>query len=351
MYPKITIHTDYYRHNVKHVLSQLKEKKIDLMPVTKVFGADQKLMDVLNEFDLEYVADSRIKNLKKMKTQHKKALLRLPQKSEIKEVVKYADLSFISSIETVLLLNTVAKKIQKKHHVILMFDIGDLREGIYYQNQYLPLVEKILSLDHIVLEGIGTNVTCYGGVIPTFETMQKLSNIKKKIEDTFNIQLKHISGGNSSIYPMIIDNDYPKDINFLRLGELLILGRETSYGKLIEPLYDNVITLSAQLIEVELKPSKPEGLLGVDAFGKKAVFYDKGVIARGILALGRQDVDPNYLICPTGVTILGSSSDHLIVEFLPNHTYKVGDVITFKLTYGGILSVMQSRYIRRTYVT
>jgi ornithine racemase len=350
MYPRVKIRLNYYRENLSFIMPILKEKNMGIMAVTKVYAADQKFIDVLNEFDIDYLADSRIKNLKKMKTHHQKAILRLPQKSEIKDVIKYADLSLNSELKTIELLNNYAQKMNKSHDIILMFDIGDLREGIHYKSEYITVVKKILNLSHINLKGIGTNVTCYGGVIPYFDTMEKLIKIKALIEQTFNMKLEIISGGNSSMYEMVKKDEYSKEINQLRLGELLILGKETSFGRLIEGMHDDVITIDAQIIELGYKPTLPEGTLGLNAFGEKVNFSDRGNIYRGIVALGKQDVHPEHLIPPKGIKILGASSDHLIIEINNYKKLKLGDAITFKLTYGGILSVMQSNYVRRVYV-
>jgi ornithine racemase len=350
MYPKLIIDPNKYLHNLNQTLLLLKSKGISMMAVTKVFLADQKLVDMINQTDIEYIADSRIINLKKIKTNKKKVLLRLPSKSEAKQTVAYTDISLNSEIDVIQKLNDCAKSLNKIHGIILMFDIGDLREGIYYQDPYLNIVEKILKFDHIKLVGIGSNLTCYGGVIPTFTTMKKLVTIKDHIEKNFDQKLDIISGGNSSLYPFIKNEDYPKEINHVRLGELLILGRETSFGELIPEMHDDVITLKAELIELKRKPSYPEGELGLNAFGEKVSFVDYGNIKRGILAIGKQDVHHEHLIPEKGIRILGSSSDHLILEIDQDQSYQVGDFISFKLTYGGILSLMQSKYVRRVYV-
>ena len=49
-----------------------------------------------------------------------------------------------------------------------MIDMGDLREGIFFQNKDLifEAVEQILALDNINLYGVGVNLTCYGAIIP-----------------------------------------------------------------------------------------------------------------------------------------------------------------------------------------
>jgi len=350
MYPKINIHLKKYQHNLDMMLDFFHSRKISIMVVSKVFGADSKLIDVINQSDADFIADSRIINLKNMRTSKPKVLLRLPQKSEVKHVITYTDISLNSELTTIQKLNKEAIKQNKIHQIILMFDIGDLREGLYYKNDYDPIISEILSMKGIHLLGIGTNLTCYGGVIPTLETMEKLDRIKELIERKHALHLSLISGGNSSIYPFVLKNEFPHSINNIRLGELLILGRETSFGDQIPYLYDDVFTLTTEVIECKIKPSVPEGILGLNAFGQPVSFEQRGNLYRAILAIGKQDVQPEHLICPDGVSILGASSDHLIVEIKDQRMLNPGDLIEFKLTYGGVLSLMTSKYVRKHYV-
>ncbi len=348
MNPSVHINLTKYHHNLLYLTNMLEQQGITCMAVTKVFCADQRLVDVINSTDIKYVADSRIKNFIGMKTSKTKVLLRIPHLSEVCEVIKYTDISLNSEVEVIKNLNDEAKKQNKKHRIILMFDIGDLREGIYYKSEYLPMIEQIIELKHIELLGIGTNLTCYGGVIPTKETLDKLEMIKHQIEETFFIHLDVISGGNSSSIKLIEEHQIPSFINNLRIGEAFVLGRETAYGKHIDQMFDDVFTLKAEIIELKDKPSLPEGILGFDAFGKKVSFKDQGEMTRAILGIGRQDIQCEDLVCPKNIKILGCSSDHLILQ-VKKGQYALGDLITFKLTYGGILSLTTSPYVRRVY--
>lgn len=349
MYPKMTINMTYFKDNVRYMTQLFKRQGIRLVPVTKVFRAAEELVEILNQADIDMIADSRIANLKTMKTDKMKMLLRIPMTSEVGEVITYTDVSLNSELDVIEALNKEARRQRKTHQIILMYDIGDLREGIYYKADDLGWLVRIKELKYIKLIGIGTNLTCYGGVIPTQKTYRKLYEIKERVERIMGYELKIISGGNSSSLPLVMDQKLPSFINQLRIGEALILGRETAYGKDIIGMHQDVFTLDAEIIELKMKPSKPEGKIGVDAFGRRIRFTDKGMIRRAILAIGKQDIELDQLKPPVGVTILGSSSDHLIVE-LENENYKVGDQIHFGLTYGGILSLMTSPYVEKNYV-
>ena len=72
------------------------------------------------------------------------------------------------------------------------------------------------------------------------------------------------------------------------------------------------------------------------------------LLERAILAIGKQDVDYKELIPYDTVELIGSSSDHIIVDVSESHNiYEIGDTMKFKLTYGSILSLMTSKYVTK----
>jgi predicted amino acid racemase len=297
------------------------------------------------------IADSRVENLKKLAcTEIPKLLLRLPMISQVDEVVQYADISLNSELETIKKLSTEAISKRKIHEIILMIDLGDLREGIIEETEIFHTIEEILNLKGVALVGIGTNLTCYGGVIPTEKNLSELVRLKEVIERKYELKIETVSGGNSSSLYLIEKGDIPSGINQLRLGESIVLGRETAFGTQIKGTYDDCFKLIAEVIEVKEKPSFPIGeKVGIDAFGKKPRFDDKGIRTRAICAIGRQDIDIEGLIPDEKtISILGASSDQLILDVTDcDRVYKVGDNVSFKLTYSGILSSMTSEYVTK----
>lgn len=351
MYPRVIIDKEKFRHNLKTMLELSHSKGIKMMGVSKVFCADQSLIEIMIEENVDFIADSRIENLEGYTTSIPKVLLRLPMISEAEKVVKYSDISLNSEFKTIKALDKYAHKLNLIHGVILMVDLGDLREGIFIEEDIYHTVKHILELKHIELKGIGVNLTCYGGVIPTVDILHKLILIKDIIENDFNITLDIISGGNSSSIELLQEDKIPNGINNIRLGESIVLGRETAYGNFIDNMYNDVFTLEAEIIELKEKPTVPIGKIGMNAFGKVPKFEDKGTILRSIIAIGKQDVDHNELIPYDTVKILGSSSDHIIVDISDSYNvYEVGDIMSFKLTYASVLSLMTSKYVGKIYV-
>ena len=351
MYPRLLIDKEKFRHNVKEMLKKCHMNGQTMMAVTKVFCADHELVNILIEEKVDYIADSRIQNLMTFTSPIPRVLLRLPMISEAEQIVKHSEISLNSEIETIKALNKESEKLNKKHGVIIMIDLGDLREGIFIEEEVYSTIEKTLKLEHIELKGIGTNLTCYGGVIPTTDTLLKLVEYKNKIQEKFDITLEIVSGGNSSNIELMDEGLIPYGINNIRLGESIVLGRETAYGTDIDNLYNDVFTLEAEIIELKEKPSIPIGEIGMNAFGKVPVFKDKGNMLRAIIGIGKQDVDYLELIPFDTLEAIGSSSDHIILDMSNTYNiYNVGEVVLFKLTYASVLSLSTSKYVKRVYV-
>ena len=330
------------------------------MIVTKGLCADPEMAKmVANHPAVDFMADSRVMNIKTYADEARKngkmtVLLRIPMHAEAADVVKYVDLSFNSELSTIRLLDEEAGKIGVKHNVLLMIDLGDLREGIFYQNedQIFGAVEEILKMKNINLYGIGVNLTCYGAIIPKNDNLSNLVAIARKIEDKFGIKLNMISGGNSSSIYLIGRGELPEGINNLRLGESFLLGNDTAYGTKLPGTVSDTLILEAQIVELKEKPSLPIGEVGVDAFGQKPYYEDRGIIKRAIIAIGKQDTDIDSMEpLDEKIDILGGSSDHIILDVTKSDTeYKVGDVVRFVLGYGGMLKTATSPYVEKVYI-
>lgn len=347
-YPRVEVDLKKLKHNTESLVKKCSEQEVKVAGVTKVFCAHPEIAKAYVDGGVDYIADSRIENLIKLKDiKLPKVLLRLPMISEVEKVVDYADISLNSELKTIRAISNAAKQKNKVHNIILMVDLGDLREGYFKEEDLYEAVEEIIKLDGIKIVGVGTNLTCYGGIVPREDNLVRLVNIKNTIEEKYNIKLDIISGGNSSSLHLIFDKKMPEDINNVRLGESLVLGRETAFGNDIDGLYDDIFTLSVEVIELKEKPSVPIGEIGMDAFGNVPTFTDRGIRKRMICAIGKQDVDlENITPLDEDIIILGGSSDHLLLDVTDSKIeYNIGDVVKFKLSYGGILSTMTSEYV------
>lgn len=352
MYPKIIIDLNKLQDNAFAAKELCAKGNCRTSLVTKAFSADSEITKVLDDVGVEYLADSRTANLKKMQDlKTRKLLLRIPMLSEVKEVVAHADLSLNSEIEVVRALDQEAKKQGKIHEICLMADLGDLREGFFSKEDLFAAVEEILKFENIKIVGLGVNLTCYGAVIPKNDNLKELTKLAEELRSRFALDLPMVSGGNSSSIYLIEKGELPEGISHLRLGESFLLGRETAYGEDLKGFHQDVFTIECQIIELKEKPSLPIGEIGVDAFGNVPYYEDKGVRKRAILAIGQQDTTMDSLTpLDEKIEILGGSSDHLIVDVTESEKqYKVGDIIAFRPGYGALLKAFTSEYVAKEY--
>ena len=104
------------------------------------------------------------------------------------------------------------QKLGKVHKIILMVDMGDLREGIFNTDeaQTISAAEAILAEPALEFHGIGVNLTCYGGIIPDETNLGGLLAIADKLRKRYSVPLPIVSGGNSSMLTMLEGKSYPR---------------------------------------------------------------------------------------------------------------------------------------------
>jgi len=251
------------------------------------------------------------------------------------------------------MLNREAEKQNKKYGVVLMYDLGDLREGVFSRSELINLSRLVeYNLSSLVLEGIGTNLSCYGSVAPTNKNLTELSEAADDIEKILNRKLNIVSGGGTTTLPLLVRGGVPEKINHLRIGEGIINTQDLPlyWDTDIEGLDKDTFVLKAQIIEVNEKPTHPVGELMVNAFGEYAHYEDRGIRKRAIIALGNQDVGDSSKIVPKdkNIIVLGASSDHTILDIHEcKSEYKLGDIVEFNVLYQSMLFTTLSKYINK----
>jgi predicted amino acid racemase len=349
--PRIEIELDKLIHNARKLTALYGSKGIYITAVTKGVCGSLRIANALLNSGIRSFGDSRIANIQKMREGGIEAqfiLIRSPMASEVERVVEFADVSLNTEISVIRLLADQATKHGKTHRVILMIELGDLREGIL-PSDLEPVVKETLGMQGVKLAGVGTNLACFGGVKPTEANMQELSAIVDTLQRKFGINFEIVSGGNSANYQWFVSTPDVGRINHLRIGEAILLGCDTLTRERIPGLYTDAFTLVAEVIELKTKPSKPYGEIAQDAFGHVPVYEDKGNIRRAILALGMQDVDISAIKSRVKVNVLGASSDHLILD-ARDSGLEVGVEVRFDINYGALLRAMTSPYVEKVYL-
>jgi predicted amino acid racemase len=350
--PKVTIDLAIIERNARTVVARCAASGIGVFGVTKGTCGMPQVARAMLRGGVKGIAESRFENIHRLREAGIDCpimLLRSPPLGRVEDLVRNVDISLQSEIATMREISRVAERLGRVHDIVLMVDLGDLREGIW-PSDLLPTVEQVMELKGIRIAGVGTNLTCFGAIVPTEENLNQLIGHAYKVERLTGRQLDVVSGGNSSSLPLLLADRMPQGINNLRIGEAILQGgRDTFLEEPWRELDQGAFTLAGELLEVKVKPSMPIGTAGVDAFGQRPRFVDEGDRLRGIANIGREDVIVEGLMpLDQGVRVLGASSDHLVLDLTEAPAPpRVGDLVGFHMNYGAMLTVMTSEYVEK----
>lgn len=345
-YPLLEIHHQPIYQNAVAIRRYCAAQGVSVCAVIKGFHAHPSIVRTQVAAGFSMLGSASLPHLAAVKAEGyavETLALRIPMLSELPELVRVADISLNSEWVTLQALDREAARQEKVHHVILMRDLGDLREGVFDSAAFRALAEKVENtMPHLHLRGIGVNLTCYGSVIPTRENLSALVADARAIEERIGRRLEIVSGGSTSSLPLLQRGELPEGINHLRVGEGLIVPCDLlDYWQCRIPgLSNHTLILKGEVVEAARKPTMPVGEKGRDALGNVKQYRDLGWRKRVLLAMGVFDFgDCDKLIpCDPSIQILGASSDHLILD-VENCScdYQVGDVLAFEMHYKAML--------------
>lgn len=353
----LNLYKDNLRRNYEFLCEKFKDHGVAWGVVSKLLCGNEIYIKELISLGVDEIHDSRISNLAKVKDiapSVKTVYIKPPSKRNLADMVSYADVSLNSELTTIKWISEEAARQHKSHQIIIMVEMGDLREGVMGEN-LISFYEKIFRLPNIEVIGLGTNLNCLNGVMPSTDKLIQLSLYKQIIELKFNKEIPWVSAGTSVTIPLMLNHQLPKGINHFRVGETLYFGANLFDESTIDGMNDGVFELCTEIIEMQEKPLLPTGNLATNPQGEMAEI-DESLYGqssfRGILDIGLLDVDPKYLIYDKNeFEVLGASSDMLILDLGKNKkNYKVGDLIRFKLKYMGGLAILNSDYIEKRVV-
>ena len=346
-YPQLEFDLALLRSNADAVISRCRGMGIRVCGVVKGVDGLPEAARVLRAAGAEELGTSRLEQVAKCRAAGVPGpwlLIRIPGLTELPDVVALCETSLQSEWPTLLALEEECLRQGKTHRVIVMTDLGDLREGFWDKKELVDVCERVeRELPHVHLAGIGVNLTCYGSTKPTPEKMNELVGLARQVEQRIGRKLEIVSGGATSSFTLVHWGTMPAGVNHLRIGEAILLGKDlqVDWGiRDMDYLRMDALTLRAEVVEVKDKPTYPIGEFAIDAFGRKPVYEDRGIRRRAILALGRADVGELESLIPRepGLTVIGGSSDHCIVdvEDCPRRL-QVGDIVEFSLCYSHML--------------
>lgn len=352
MYPNVTINRPGIVQNF-NVLNRLAQKQgVRISVVTKGLVGYAPLVQALIQSGVASICEAHVQNLKKFASYNvEKWMIRMPLPSEAAEVVRYADISLNTELATIRRLSQEAQKQGKTHKVVVMLELGELREGCT-DDELLPLCEACMRLPGLELHGIGNNLSCYSGIVPDDQNMEHFVQAVHRVQSALGCPLPVVSGGNSSSTYRLQKGTLPPEVNHLRIGESVLMGTIACYDEPIVGGSSDNFTLTAEIIEVKDKKSMPYGSRapGVPPVATSGEFEDRGMRKRALVAVGKQDVYvPDMVPHDPGLHILAATSDCFIADVTESRQqYKPGDTVQFSMKYHAMLSAMASDYVEKT---
>lgn len=348
----ITLNTKKLKENFDHLDHLFQENGIEWAPVVKLLCGNKMFLEQVLKLGVKQVCDSRVSNLRVIRALNpniQTVYIKPPPKRSIASIVQVADVSFNTEFATIKLLSEAAVKANKVHKIVVMIELGELREGVL-REEFVEFYARIFELPNIEVAGIGTNLTCMYGVLPNHDKLIQLSLYTQLIEAKFNRKIPYISGGASVTIPLIERGLLPKGVNHFRVGETLFLGTDVYNNRAFKQMHNDVFKLYAEIIELSEKPSVPSGEMGLNLNGEKTDF-DESLMGeftlRAIVDVGLLDIESNHIVpFDESIHIIGASSDMIVIDLGENKKgRKVGDLIEFKMDYMGILRIMNSNYV------
>lgn len=354
----LKMYKDRLRHNYEFLDKLFKARGIDWGIVTKLLCGNKEFIREILDLGIQQIHDSRVSNLKTVKQLNpdiQTVYIKPPPKRSLPQIIEYADVSLNSDYSTICALSAEAVRQGRQHKIVIMIEMGDLREGVM-GDDLMDFYDRIFHLPNIEIVGLGTNLNCMNGVMPTQDKLIQLSLYRQLIEAKFNKRIPWISAGTSVTIPLLFRHQIPAACNHFRVGETLYFGADLFNDGIIEGMQPDVFELFAEIIDVSEKPLVPVGPLGSNPMGETyevdEELYGKTTY-RAILDVGLLDILPDFLLPNDGdIRYLGASSDMLIYDIGNNpRGYKVGDFLSFRLRYMGALRLINSRYIEKKVVT
>ncbi|MCZ4408159.1 alanine/ornithine racemase family PLP-dependent enzyme [Cryomorphaceae bacterium 1068] len=342
------------KENFDLLKTRFSEYDVEWGIVTKLLCGNKLFLQEVLNLGIKEIHDSRISNLravKKLDPTVQTVYIKPPAKRSIKNLVTYADVSLNTEMVTLRLISEEAQRQDKTHKVVIMIELGDLREGVMGED-VVNFFSQVFSLPNIEVVGIGSNLNCLHGVMPSPDKFIQLKLYKDLIKAHFGYDIQSISGGTSVVLPMLFRNQLPDSVNHFRIGETLYFGLNIETGSTFEEMHNDVFKLRMEIIELTEKPMIPIGELAENPSGEMLQIdqdlYGKTSL-RAILDAGLLDISPDFLIpYDENIEIVGASSDMLVLDLgKSTREYKVGDLIDFRLKYMGALGIMNSNYIEK----
>ncbi len=347
---KVSIDLAKLRYNARWTRRFCANRGLELIGVVKGCHGHPAVIDVFQESGIETLGLSRTSVAKAAapRLRNKPALISFHGTSEACVIPRHFKTSFNSELSSIRALAAAADFSGYDHEIILMVEVGDLREGVMPED-VLGVVRQILEIKSKRLHfgGLGANLGCCSGTLPDSRNLMLLQELAIDIETRLGQEVRTVSVGGTILMDWLEKNKAPSKINQIRIGEAILMGANQTADKSIDYLYSDVFTLKGEILELKEKPSKPAGSQGLDAFGRVPVFKDRGIRKRAIVNFGVLDTDPSAVIPrDKNIEIINSNSEYTIIDVTGcEPPLRKGDILEFDMGYGAMARAFISPYV------
>ena len=206
-YPQLEIDLSLLQSNARAVISRCNAAGICVCGVIK--GADglPEIARALRAAGAAELGTSRLEQVAKCRAAGVAGpwlLIRIPGLTELPDVVALCDTSLQSEWATLMALEEECLRQNRTHRVIVMTDLGDLREGFWDKDELVDVCRRVeQDLPHVHLAGIGVNLSCYGSTKPTPDKMNELVALARRVEARIGRSLEVVSGGATSSFTLV----------------------------------------------------------------------------------------------------------------------------------------------------
>lgn len=345
--PRIEVDLGKIRRNTQTLVRRLGPRGIVVTGVTKAVCGHPAIAQAMLDGGALGLADARIRNVQRLRAAGLTGpitLIRTPMLSQAEQVVRSCETSYNTEILVISALAAAGIRNGTVHNVVLMVEMGDQRDGILPEN-LADIAQQVMQMPGVALKGIGANFACLNGRAPTASQMSVLCDLANEVEGVCGPFLKIVSGGSSASLPWALGEQAAGRVNDLRLGEAILLGVEPVSGNQIDGMHSDAFTLVAEVIETDARP-KPFPIALMDPTAERLrIVAASDASARMILAIGQQDTDILGLSIPAGNTLIGATSDHLVLA-TPRSPPKVGSEVKFQMNYNALMQAMAAPDIK-----
>lgn len=338
------------RHNLQVVQGFCARQGLELMAVAKGCNGFPPLIEVFQEHAVGVVGFSRIADASMAAPflAGRPCFISIPAPTQAEAVARHFGASLHSELVTIRAMARAAEQLSLVHGIILMVDIGDLREGVVPE-ALVGTVRSILEVKNpfITLCGVGATMGCCSGTLPDEQNLGLLQELVVETERQAGYPIKTVSVGGSVFLPLLEHGLLPSRVNQVRIGEAILLGNIPTLDQKHPALLQDAFILRGTVLEAKEKPSKPPGRQGKDVFGQLPTCIDRGPRFRCLLDFGIIDTYPKGLSpLLKGLDFVNSNSDYTIVDATEaDCNLKPGDTVDFTLNYQALIRAFHANHL------